>query len=32
MLKSLAPIEGNQQPVLQLLWEDKEVKFDVPQL
>ncbi|XP_016987706.1 Bardet-Biedl syndrome 5 protein homolog [Drosophila rhopaloa] len=32
MLKSLAPIEGNQQPQLQLLWEDKDVKFDVPQL
>ncbi|XP_017046051.1 Bardet-Biedl syndrome 5 protein homolog [Drosophila ficusphila] len=32
MLKSLAPMEGNQQPQLQLLWEDKDVKFDVPHL
>lgn len=33
MLKSLSQIDGNQQqPQLQLLWEDKEVKFDVPQL
>ncbi|KAH8288785.1 hypothetical protein KR054_009563 [Drosophila jambulina] len=33
MLKSLTQMDGNQQqPQLQLLWEDKDVKFDVPQL
>ncbi|KAH8295383.1 hypothetical protein KR018_010498 [Drosophila ironensis] len=32
MFKSLAQMDAPQQPQLQMLWEDKEVKFDVPQL
>ncbi|KAH8418455.1 hypothetical protein KR009_004364 [Drosophila setifemur] len=32
MLKTLSQLDAPQQPQLQLLWEDKEVKFDVPQL
>lgn len=32
MLKNITQVDAKQQPQLELLWEDKEVKFDVSQL